>query len=119
MSFLEDLGKGINKVGKKTGVMAKVAKTKLEITKVKSTIEKKYEALGSRVYFIYKENLEEEDSVKKLLEEIDDLYESVALLELELKNSEAAQAKDLLCSNCGELLLEDAKYCGACGTKVD
>lgn len=125
MGLLDDIGKGLNKMGKKTSDMAIVAKIKLEITKNKASIDKKYEELGSRMYFLHKEGLETDDSVMKLYEEIDELFEEVNRLEQELKGSEEVEVEDedetadLTCEKCGETIAEDAKFCGSCGTAVE
>lgn len=127
MGFLDDLGKGLNKVGKKTTDMANVAKLKLDITKHKSSIDKKYEELGSRVYFLAKENLELDESVSNLITEIDELYEAIKLVEAEIEKISAekpAEAKPAAksgfpCANCGAELAEGTKFCGSCGAKVE
>jgi NADH pyrophosphatase NudC (nudix superfamily) len=129
MGFLDDLGKSLNKVGKKTTDMASVAKLKLDITKHKSSIDKKYEELGSRVYFLAKENLEMDESISTLINEIDELYEAIKLVEAEIekfnvekpeeKESAPAEASGFPCSNCGAQLAPNTKFCGSCGTKVE
>lgn len=126
MGFLDDIGKSLNKVGKKTSDMANVAKLKLDITKHKSNIDKKYEELGSRIYFLSKEGLERDESVENFIKEIDDLYEAIKLVEAEIEKfaeeksipaQEVVQGKS--CKNCGAPLEEQTKFCGSCGTKVE
>lgn len=124
MGFLDDLGKGLNKVGKKTSDMAAVAKLKLEITKHKSAIDKKYEALGSRIYFITKEGIEPDEEVQTLIGDIDGLFETIKTTEEEiakLSAEEAPKAKEggFECKNCGMMLSEGTKFCGGCGNKVE
>lgn len=113
MGFLDDLGKSLNKVGKKTSEMANVAKIKLEITKAKGAIDKKYEELGSRIYFLSKEGLEHDESIDALIGEIDELFEKVKALEVEV-----AEAGNPKCPHCGAEVQEGVKFCGSCGKAV-
>jgi predicted Zn-ribbon and HTH transcriptional regulator len=113
MGFLDDLGKSLNKVGKKTSEMAGVAKIKLEITKTKGAIDKKFEELGSRVYLLDKEGASLDEQARELINDIDALY--VTVKELEAQINEASN----LCKKCGERLAEDAKFCGKCGETVN
>lgn len=127
MGFLDDLGKSLNKVGKKTSDMAAVAKLKLDVTKHKSAIDKKYEELGSRIYFLAKEGLDKDESVDTLITEIDGLYEAIKGVEAEIEKlnvekgvqEEAAKPEGFKCANCGEMLQAGTKFCGSCGTKVE
>lgn len=126
MGFLDDIGKSLNKVGKKTSDMASVAKLKLDITKYKSNIDKKYEELGSRIYFLSKEGLDRDESVETFIKEIDELFAAIKLVEAEIEKfaEEKPQATPetlggKTCSNCGAPLDENTKFCGSCGTKVE
>lgn len=119
MGLLDDIGKSINKVGKKTSEMASSAKLKLEINKHKSNIDKKYEALGARIYFLSKENLDRDEVVDMIIEDIDGL--NLAIMNLE-KEIEAIITETLItdheeCSSCGVILAEGVKYCNACGAR--
>lgn len=123
MGFFDELGKNLNKVGKKTSEMANVAKLKLEITKNKSAIDKKYEELGSRMYFLNKESLDKDESVDELFVEIDALFINIENLEKEieelLKENNTVVNTGLVCSNCSAILKENTKFCGSCGAKVE
>ncbi|MCH4886793.1 zinc ribbon domain-containing protein [Acidaminobacter sp. JC074] len=121
MGFLDDLGKSLNKVGQKTSEMANEAKLKLEITKNKSNIDKKYEELGARIYFLAKENMEPDESVATIIEEIDQLFLNIANLEKELSDGlqEEEAVESNLCKNCGAALAEGVKFCGSCGAQVE
>jgi RNA polymerase subunit RPABC4/transcription elongation factor Spt4 len=124
MGFLDDLGKSLNKVGKKTSEMASVAKLKLDITKHKANIDKKYEELGSRIYFLNKEGIDRDESVDNLIIEIDELFEKIRLVEVELKEATEQPEKveespiKPTCKECGEALEPGAKFCGSCGAKT-
>lgn len=121
MGFLDDLSKGLNKVGKKTSEMASGAKLKLEITKNKSNIDKKYEELGSRIYFLNKEGMAPDESISEIITEIDQLFVNIEDLEKEVEaitNEEKVEV-EATCSNCGEVLKGDSKFCGSCGTKIE
>lgn len=129
MGFLDDLGKSLNKVGKKTSDMASVAKLKLDITKNKSSIDKKYEELGSRIYFLNKEGVELDESVSTLIEDIDALFVAIANVEIEIekiseeaavKEKPAASKTDMIkCASCDAELPAGTKFCGTCGAKVE
>ncbi|MBI9012563.1 MAG: zinc ribbon domain-containing protein [Clostridiales bacterium] len=122
MGFLDDLGKSLNKVGKKTSEMASGAKLKLEITKHKSNIDKKYEELGARVYFLNKEGLELDESISEMISAIDDMFLAIDNLEKEIADiakEQAAEPAANRCKKCGATLAEDTKFCGSCGDKVE
>lgn len=128
MGFFDDLGKGLNKVGKKTSDMASVAKLKLDITKNKSAIDKKYEELGSRIYFLSKEGVDRDESVDTLMTEIDQLFANIAEVEAEIEKINAEKDVPVVtnvsgnsfpCGNCGAILPEGTKFCGSCGSKIE
>ena len=128
MGFLDDLGKGLNKVGKKTSDMAAVAKLKLEITKHKNAIDKKYETLGSKYYFMVKEGQSPDESMDILVDEINELFQNIENVQQEINklNVEAEPVKEDImpertfkCSSCGTDLKEGTKFCGGCGNKVE
>lgn len=125
MGFLDDLGKSLNKVGKKTSDMASVAKLKLDITKNKSSIDKKYEELGSRIYFLNSEGVERDESVEALIVEIDELFAAIKLVEAEIekiaaeKEAPVVVAGGIKCGSCGSIVAEGTKFCGSCGGKIE
>jgi len=122
MGFLDDLGKSLNKVGKKTSEMASGAKLKLEITKNKSNIDKKYEELGARIYFLNKEGLEPDESISEMINAIDDMFLAIENLEKEIADIATEQsdgATENTCKHCGVTLAEGTKFCGSCGGKVE
>lgn len=122
MGFLDDLGKSLNKVGKKTSEMASGAKLKLEITKNKSNIDKKYEALGARIYFLSKEGLAPDESIGEIIAAIDELFLAIENLENEIADitkEKNIEVDGLTCSKCGIELAEATKFCGSCGEKIE
>jgi hypothetical protein len=128
MGFLDDLGKGLNKVGKRTSDMAAVAKLKLEITKHKSGIDKKYETLGSKYYLMAKEGGSPDESMDILVNEINELFQNIENVQAEINklNAEAEPVKEDImpeenfnCSSCGITLKKGTKFCGGCGEKVE
>ena len=120
MGFLDDLGKGLNKVGKKTSEMASLAKLKLEITKNKSAIDKKYEELGSRIYFLNKEGIQSDESVETFFTEIDELFEAIKQVEVEIEElTNEEHGNTFSCPSCGVRLKEGTKFCGSCGAKIE
>jgi len=122
MGFLDDLGKSLNKVGKKTSEMASGAKLKLEITKHKSNIDKKYEELGARTYFLNKEGLELDESIAEMISAIDEMFLAIENLEKEIADMAKEQDDEPAantCKQCGATLAGDTKFCGSCGGKVE
>lgn len=123
MGFLDDLGKSLNKVGKMTSEMANGAKLKLEITKNKSNIDKKYEELGARIYFLNKEGMAPDESITTIIEEIDQLFINIENLEKEIEvinaQEEMKTQSVATCKSCGAVLKADSKFCAACGAKVE
>jgi len=123
MGFLDDLGKSLNKVGKKTSEMASGAKLKLEITKHKSNIDKKYEELGARIYFLSKEGLAPDESISEIITAIDEMFVAIENLEKEIAaitaEANKPETSGFKCKNCGEALAEGTKFCGSCGEKVE
>lgn len=121
MGFLDDLGKSLNKMGKKTSEMANSAKLKLEITKNKSNIDKKYEELGARIYFLSKEGLNHDESVDKIIADIDQLNLNIVNLEKEIEAIAKEDAGEMLesCRNCGSDLTGEEKFCAECGTPIE
>lgn len=112
MGFLDELGKGINKVGKKTSELANVAKIKLEISNNKTTVDSKFQAIGERHYELSKNGMLLEDTIiEGLITEIDGLYEVIAELESKIMAN--------TCKNCGAALKDDTKFCGSCGKPVE
>ena len=119
MEFFEKLTKKASETYKgaaeKTGKLAKEAKLKIKINENKSKINDIYEEIGKKVYQKHTSN--EEVCIKKDLEEecakidilsseIDSYHKEI----LELSNVKA-------CTNCGEHMAKEAKFCPKCGTE--
>ena len=119
MEFFDKLTKKASETYKgaaeKTGKLAKEAKLKLKINDNKSKINDIYEEIGKKVYqkhasnedICIKQDLEEECArIDELSAEIDAYHKEI----LELSNEKA-------CTNCGEHMAKDAKFCPKCGTE--
>ena len=119
MEFFDKLTKKASETYKgaaeKTGKIAKEAKLKLKISDNKSKINDIYEEIGKKVYqkhasnedLCIKQDLEEECArIDELSAEIEGYHKEI----LELSNEKA-------CTNCGEHMSKDAKFCPKCGTE--
>ena len=119
MEFFDKLTKKASETYKgaaeKTGKLAKEAKLKLKISDNKSKINDIYEEIGKKVYqkhasnedICIKQDLEEECArIDELSAEIEGYHKQI----LELSNEKA-------CTNCGEHMAKDAKFCPKCGTE--
>mgnify|MGYP003309621524 CR=1 FL=1 len=119
MEFFDKLTKKASETYKgaaeKTGKIAKEAKLKLKINDNKSKINDIYEEIGKKVYqkhasnedICIKQDLEEECArIDELSAEIEGYHKEI----LELSNEKA-------CTNCGEHMSKDAKFCPKCGTR--
>ena len=119
MEFFDKLTKKASETYKgaaeKTGKIAKEAKLKLKINDNKSKINDIYEEIGKKVYqkhasnedICIKQDLEEECArIDELSAEIEGYHKEI----LELSNEKA-------CTNCGEHMSKDAKFCPKCGTE--
>ena len=119
MEFFDKLTKKASETYKgaaeKTGKIAKEAKLKLKISDNKSKINDIYEEIGKKVYqkhasnedICIKQDLEEECArIDELSAEIEGYHKEI----LELSNEKA-------CTNCGEHMSKDAKFCPKCGTE--
>ena len=119
MEFFDKLTKKASETyrgaAEKTGKLAKEAKLKIKINENKSKINDIYEEIGKKVYQKHTSN--EEVCIKKDLEEecakidilsseIDSYHKEI----LELSNVKA-------CTNCGEHMAKEAKFCPKCGTE--
>ena len=119
MEFFDKLTKKASETYKgaaeKTGKIAREAKLKIKISENKSKINDIYEEIGKKVYQKHTSN--EEVCIKKDLEEecakidilsseIDSYHKEI----LELSNVKA-------CTNCGEHMAKEAKFCPKCGTE--
>ena len=117
MEFFDKLTKKASETYKgaaeKTGKIAKEAKLKLKISDNKSKINDIYEEIGKKVYqkhasnedLCIKQDLEEECArIDELSAEIEGYHKEI----LELSNEKA-------CTNCGEHMSKDAKFCPKCG----
>ena len=119
MEFFDKLTKKASETYKgaaeKTGKIAKEAKLKLKISDNKSKINDIYEEIGKKVYqkhasnedLCIKQDLEEDCArIDELSAEIEGYHKQI----LELSNEKA-------CTNCGEHMAKDAKFCPKCGTE--
>ena len=119
MEFFDKLTKKASETYKgaaeKTGKIAREAKLKIKISENKSKINDIYEEIGKKVYQKHTSN--EEVCIKKDLEEecakIDILSSEIDSYHKEIL--ELSNVK--VCTNCGEHIAIEAKFCPKCGTE--
>lgn len=119
MKILDGIGKGLNIVGKKTSEMASTAKLKLDITKHRTTIDKKYTEIGARYYFLRQENLESDEIIETLIEDVRELYEIIDALEKEVVLIQGQEEQPNVCRNCENPLADHVKFCSECGVETN
>lgn len=86
MGFKDKLSKTINVAADKSAKLASLAKTKLEISNTKSSIQQHYKDLGVAVYEALKSDVDVSEDVNTYCEEIDKFTEKLAILEESLNS---------------------------------
>lgn len=105
-------------VGKKAGKLVDISKLKITETNISGDINKKYRALGEKVYNLAVEATEKNNILKDIEEEVEEIKE----LQYQLKTTRdiiADKTNKTTCDNCGEVLNKDDLYCSNCGQKVE
>ena len=102
-------------VAKKTGEVYTVQKLKFTIASLNSQLSKDFETLGRLYYESMKdENADISDSVKDIVEQIEQKKQNIAEYEAEIE----VQKKVSICPQCGGKNASDALFCNKCGKKL-
>jgi ribosomal protein L40E len=117
-NFLNDfLNKAKNvtdAAGRNTDRLYQLSKLKITYLQVNGEIKSKYEALGARVYDMYKTGEENTEELLAMTAELDTLYAKLEQLQARID----ALDKYLSCPNCGTRSKLSATYCNHCGTRL-
>lgn len=84
--FMDKMAQTLNKVGEKTSEVANNTKIKMDIAKIKSRIEGKYQMLGELIYTAIKESKVVDDQVQIYVNDVDLLKTEMAVLESQLSD---------------------------------
>lgn len=112
--FISDLKKTAKNAAQKTGEIVEIGKLKLAIQDTKGKINDLYKELGESLYAARKDGNDDADSIEKIIEEIDAMYEKLASQEEEL----ATLKKQKKCPSCGVLCDDEADFCSKCGAEL-
>lgn len=104
----------VNIAAKKTNDVVELSKLKLDSVKLNNEINSMYEKLGRSVYNMRHDDLVNENVMRNLCEEIDELLEKLAGI-----TDQIAEKKNVtVCEVCGTENVRDNCYCCKCGTKL-
>ena len=118
------IDKSIKTVSSKGKELIETTKLKAEIKDVQDSIQKKFQALGKKVFeMLNKGGLNEEElradcgKVSSLFKKITELEEAIKKVELEsLKTKFGHDAT--ICSKCESLMRLGDKFCSSCGSTI-
>ena len=99
---------------KKTGELVNTGKNKLNIATVKNEMEKDFADLGRIFYRQLKDNAENSEDVKRIIQDIKAKETEIEKLELEIADSK----NKIICPNCRALNAENSVVCNNCGAKI-
>ena len=111
--FISDLKNTAISAAAKTGEFIEIGKLKLSCADIKNKINDEYKELGKAVYSAHKDGEDTEYHINEIIENIDGLYEKLALQEEEI----AILKKQKKCSSCGAVCDEDSAFCSKCGAE--
>ncbi len=83
-SFMDKMAETLNKVGEKTSEVANNTKIKMDIAKIKTSIDGKYKALGELIYTAIKDGVVVDNQVQVYVNDVDLLKTEMAALESQL-----------------------------------
>ena len=119
MDFFNKLGnmasETYKKTSKKTGELAKEAKTRMKMNEDKAKINDLYEEIGKIVYqkYLKSEDLSIEQDLNSYCTQIDELSNNVEKALGELLSLKGKR----ICDNCHSEIDSKVKFCPSCGTE--
>lgn len=105
--------KAYKAVADKSGKIIKETQMRIQVNEKEGDIEAMYYDMGKSIYDMYKKGENIDDAFKKTCKKIDKLSKEISEMEthmLYLRNLR-------ICSNCGETIGIENKYCPKCGDK--
>ena len=103
----------LNNVEKKTEKFIDVQKERYTLSKLKDELNCLYIELGKYEYSI-KNNITTNISKEKLISKIDVVLKKIIVVEERLNHLKNVK----ICSNCGYINKDDAKYCSGCSLEL-
>lgn len=113
--ILADLKNTAKTAMKKSGEILELGKLKIAAVDTQNEINKAFCELGRALYNAEKAGSEDAESLKKMIDDIDNLYEKLALQEeqyAELKNEKK-------CKSCGSKCSDKSNFCSVCGERFE
>lgn len=120
----ESIDKGIKTVTSKSKEILEITKLKGEIRDVESSIHKKFQSLGKKVFEMINRDSLNENDIREDCKEIASLFKRITELENLIKQVEIEALKTrygmevILCPNCKAHNKYDAKFCMNCGSPI-
>lgn len=121
MKNVEEVGKKVgetvsntyNTVVSKSGKFIDDTKLKIAISDKEADIDETYEEIGKAVYSRYQSGEETDKDILKLAKKIDKLKTEIKDMQTKILYNKSLRE----CSNCGEVISIDSKFCTNCGEK--
>jgi len=128
MGFMDNVQTFTKGVGAKAKGNYDVVAMTTQVSNIKKEITSIYTQLGAQYYALYREDAA--DGVKDIVNQIKEKENQILALNKQIEDTKAATAAVQLtesnpqmaipsrpCSNCGQMLVGGAVFCGNCGTK--
>ncbi|TCK98764.1 zinc ribbon protein [Natranaerovirga hydrolytica] len=125
--FFEKLKGEFKRVGAKSSTMLEVNKIKSEISALNRRKKDAFAVLGEKIYKMKKDDTVDFDKLKEDYDKIDVIVNAIHAKKKEIQDLEENMTDSIIQSGsehhivcqCGQPIEEDAKFCTACGKKVD
>lgn len=120
----QSIGRGMVTVGAKSKAMIETTKIKGQIGTIQEKKRDSLEELGNIVYAMFRKGSLNEKEIMEKCREIADLDKQIEKKEQELKKiyietqEILGQPKRVGRCECGAEVYDEAKFCGACGRKI-